>query len=169
MFDVYSDDRRLTGKSLARGSELVDGQNRLVVHVCVFNNKGEMLIQKRRADKKVWPSVWDISVGGSVVAGESSSVGGERETLEELGLKINLKGERPYFTINFPNGFDDFYFVTIDADISTINYGKDELDDIMWASRDKVMKLYDEGKFLPYYRSFLGLLFEMREHRGLHK
>ena len=42
----------------------------MVVHVLVFNAKGELLLQKRSMDKDVAPGRWDTSVGGHVNAGE---------------------------------------------------------------------------------------------------
>lgn len=55
--------------------------------------------------------MWDISVGGSAVSGDSSQSAAEREVLEELGLKVDLQGVRPHFAINFDHGFDDVYLI----------------------------------------------------------
>lgn len=33
------------------------------------------------------------------------------EVKEELGIEINLDGLRPHFTINFDQGFDDYWFI----------------------------------------------------------
>ena len=82
----------------------------------VFNSKGEMLIQQRQEDKKLWPNLWDVSVGGSVIAGETSSEAASRETMEELGIELDLSEVRPAFTINFHGGFDDCYLVEKDVD-----------------------------------------------------
>ena len=61
--------------------------------------------------------MWDISVGGSAVAGDNSIRAAEREVFEELGLKLDLSGERPFLTMNFSEGFDDFYIVEQDIDL----------------------------------------------------
>ena len=45
----------------------------MVVHVCIFNSKGEMLIQKRADDIVRWPGYWDVSVGGGASAGDDGS------------------------------------------------------------------------------------------------
>lgn len=60
--------------------------------------------------------MWDLSVGGSAIAGESSSQAAERELAEELGLKMDLSDVRPQFTTTFRNGFDDYYIVKNDFD-----------------------------------------------------
>ena len=86
LWDLYTQDRQPTGLTMVRGSEHPQGYYRLVVHVCIFNSKGQMLIQQRQPFKEGWPNMWDVSVGGSVVAGESSREAAEREVAEELGL-----------------------------------------------------------------------------------
>lgn len=60
--------------------------------------------------------MWDLSVGGSAIAGESSSQAAERELAEELGLKMDQSDVRPQFTTTFRNGFDDYYIVKNDFD-----------------------------------------------------
>ena len=55
MLDLYDDERMLTGKVVERGNKCSKGENRLVVHICIFNSNGEMLIQKRQPSKKAWP------------------------------------------------------------------------------------------------------------------
>jgi isopentenyldiphosphate isomerase len=58
-----------------------------VVHVLVFNLKGELLLQKRSMSKDVAPGRWDTSVGGHVDPGESLMEAAARELKEELGLE----------------------------------------------------------------------------------
>ncbi len=58
-----------------------------VVHLFVFNKKGEILLQKRSATKDVQPGKWDTSVGGHVSPGETVEDALNREALEELGLQ----------------------------------------------------------------------------------
>lgn len=64
LFDLYTENRELTGKTMERGGTVPEGLYRLVVHICVFNSRGEMLIQRRQPFKAGWPGLWDISVGG---------------------------------------------------------------------------------------------------------
>lgn len=58
-----------------------------VVHVLIFSEKGEMLLQKRSLAKDVAPGKWDTSVGGHVGIGEDLPVSAKREMDEELGIK----------------------------------------------------------------------------------
>lgn len=108
--------------------------------------------------------MWDITVGGSALAGESSHEAAERETLEEIGYKINLSNERPFFTINFEAGFDDYYLVEKEIDIESLILQYEEVQAVKWASREEVLQLIEEEKFINYW--FANNLFDMRKQRG---
>jgi isopentenyldiphosphate isomerase len=57
-----------------------------VIHLHVFNSKGELYLQKRALDKDIQPGKWDTSVGGHVNYGEKTVVALIREVKEELGM-----------------------------------------------------------------------------------
>ena len=87
IIDLYTVDREHTGKTAKRGEPLDEGTYRMVVHVCIFNSKSEMLIQKRADNIVRWPSYWDVSVGGGASAGDTSRQAAERETEEVADAK----------------------------------------------------------------------------------
>lgn len=57
-----------------------------VVHLHVFNSKGELYLQKRADNKDIQPGKWDTSVGGHVDYGEETRSALMREVREELGI-----------------------------------------------------------------------------------
>jgi isopentenyldiphosphate isomerase len=166
IWDVYDKHRNLTGKTMERGGTFGKGEYHLVIHVCIFNNQNEMLIQQRQPWKVGWPNMWDITVGGSALSGETSNEAAERETLEEIGYTIDLSNERPFFTINFEGGFDDYYLIEREVDISKLSLQYEEVQNVKWASKDEIIQLVKEGKFINYW--FTELLFDMRKRRGGH-
>lgn len=56
------------------------------VFIVVVNSAGELLIHQRSAMKDLWPSWWDLAVGGVVSAGESYDAAALRELDEEVGV-----------------------------------------------------------------------------------
>lgn len=163
-WDIYTETREKTGLTHRRGDPLEETEYHLVVHVCIFNSSNQLLIQKRQPWKKGWPGLWDISVGGSALAGESSRVAAERETLEELGLVIHLDQIRPHFSINFEDGFDDYYFIQMDVDLDSLNLQKEEVEQVAWVTNEELLKLEANQQIVPYY--FLDKLFEIRHYYG---
>ena len=60
-------------------------------YVLVFNRRGELFIHLRTADKDIYPSHWDVAVGGIPAAGESFDDAARREAREELGVELRLE------------------------------------------------------------------------------
>lgn len=60
-----------------------------VINAFLINNKNEVWIPTRSADKKLFPSCLDASVGGHVAAGEDYITACKRETMEELNMNID--------------------------------------------------------------------------------
>ena len=165
--DIYTEDRFPTGKTLVRGKN-TRGELHLIVHVCILNSKDQMLIQKRSRTKSKDPGLWDLSVAGHVDSGETSREGAEREMREELGLSFQIS-DRPYFTVNFDHGFDDYYILERDLELEKLRLQESEVESVMWADRTTIHKMIEEGSFIPYHASLIDLIFENRSHRGSHK
>ena len=57
-----------------------------VVHLHVFNSRGELYLQRRPQWKDIQPGRWDTAVGGHVDYGEMIDEALRREVREELGI-----------------------------------------------------------------------------------
>lgn len=166
LVDLYDENRVPLGRTAERTGPKAPGEYRLVVHVCLFNSQGQLLIQRRTPNKDIWPGRWDVSVGGGVDAGETSRQAAEREFREELGRSLDLAGLRQSVTVNFPEGFDDFYIVTEDLNLETLTLQASEVAEVRWAALSEVEAMVSEGSFIPYPPGFLAFLFAMRTQFG---
>lgn len=166
IFDLYDCARRPVGQTMVRGDQTPPGLYRLVVHVCIFNSKGELLIQQRQSFKDGWPNLWDVSVGGSVITGESSQMGAHRELLEELSLDVDFSALAPALTTTFTGGFDDCYVLHMDLDPAELKLQYEEVQAARWASKTEVLALLACGQFIPYQQALLEYLFFRSAHCG---
>lgn len=165
LWDVYDVNRIKTGETIKRG-RIPDGKYHLVVHICIFNLKNEMLIQQRQPFKEGWSGMWDLTVGGSAVAGDTSQSAAERELFEEIGYKKDFSGIRPHFSFNFNAGFDDYYLINEEIDIQKLVLQYEEVQKVKWAAKDEILQLLIKNEFVPYHKSLIELIFETRMKYG---
>lgn len=167
LWDLYDENRIKLGRTMIRGEKQPENTYRIVVHACIFNSKGEMLIQQRQPFKSGWSNMWDVTVGGSAVSGDTSGMAVSRELSEELGLDISFEGKTPALTVHVDNVFDDFYIVEQDVDLSKLKLQYTEVQTVKWATHEEIVKMIDEGSFIPYHKSYIDLLFFMKDRRGM--
>ena len=166
LVDLYDENRVPLGRTAERYGKRKAGEYRTVVHVCVFDNQGRLLIQQRSANKFICPGKWDVSAAGGVDAGETPRQAAEREFLEELGYSLDLAGVRPNLTVNFGGGFDDYFIVQRDMALSALKLQEEEVDAVRWVTREEALALLEEGCFVSYPKSFVEFLFDMRGRFG---
>jgi dipeptidase E len=65
-------------------------------YVLLFNQAGELFVHLRTATKDVYPSHWDLAIGGVVSAGETFEQGVQRELLEEVGVHAEVTQLFPF-------------------------------------------------------------------------
>ncbi|MBN2879214.1 MAG: NUDIX domain-containing protein [Clostridia bacterium] len=165
-WDIYDVNMQKTGQYKIRGEEIEKGEYHLVVGVCIFNNEGQMLIQQRQKDKDGWPGMWDITAAGSAVSGETSSQAAQRELFEEMGIAIDFSDKRPIISVGFERGFTDYYCIEHSTPIESLVLQKEEVQNAKWADIKTIFEMIDAGSFIPYYKSLITALFDMRNAKG---
>ncbi|MQY13239.1 putative Nudix hydrolase YfcD [Streptomyces sp. RB5] len=97
ILDIVDENDSVTGQ--ARRAEVYAKNLR---HRCVFvmarDPRGRIFVHRRTADKLLFPSLYDMFVGGVVGAGESYETAALREAEEELGVS-GLPAPRELFAL----------------------------------------------------------------------
>jgi len=86
-FDIVDSTGTIIGKATRQECHSNKSLAHRVVHVLVFNSKGELFLQKRSLNKDIQPGKWDTSVGGHLNLGETFEEAVYREMKEELGIE----------------------------------------------------------------------------------
>ena len=90
LLDVLDENGNLTGRAEERKIVHEQGLWHIHVGVWIMNQKGELLFQKRSPNKIINPNKW-TRTGGHVDSGETPIKGIQRETEEEIGVKLPLE------------------------------------------------------------------------------
>ena len=148
-WDIYNKNFEKINKRVKRGDKLEDDEYHLVINAWIVNSKGEFLITQRVATKP-HPLMWECT-GVSAIEGDNPLDACVREIKEEVGLDIDVKTARHIGTTiryykNCPDILDVWLFKS-DADISEITIQEEEVNDVMWADKKKILDLHYAGKF----------------------
>ena len=167
LVDLYNFKREKIGNTWPRKEPLPENTYRGTIHICIFNSNNQMMIQKRTATKKVFPNLWDISIGGGVSAGDDIQKTATKELFEELGIVHDFSNERPYLTVHFSHGFDDIFTFVQDIDLKTLTLQKTEVTDVKWATEEEIIQMIDNKEFIPYEKKYIPVLFTFVKRRGI--
>lgn len=152
-FDILNENGEFTGKIATREECHEKGLWHRAIYGFIFNSNGDVLLQKRSKNKKLWPNLWDVTAGGHVLSGEFGSQALIREVKEELNIEIN-KNDIEYLVGSTSevmrngmkdNHFNECYIITKDVDINDIKLQEEEVSDIKWFTKQEILKKIDNN------------------------
>ena len=85
-FPLVNEEGETIGKATRKECHNGSKQLHPVVHLHIFNETGDLYLQKRPMTKDIQPGKWDTAVGGHVDYGETTEEALRREVREELGI-----------------------------------------------------------------------------------
>ena len=141
--DIYDKNRNLTGRVHRRGTRWRAGEYGLVVCVCVYDGKGNLLLT-RRAPGKSFAGTWENS-GGAAKAGETSRQAIVRELFEETGIRADEEEFELLSSDRDRNAHYDFYCLKRQTPLDEIVLLPGETDDVQWASMQQVHQMVRDG------------------------
>ncbi len=83
--DVVDADDRVVGRA-SRSEVRARRLRHRATYILLFNSRGQLFVHLRSAAKDVYPSHYDVAVGGVVAAGETYDSAARRELAEEVGV-----------------------------------------------------------------------------------
>lgn len=104
ILDIVDEQDRVIGQA-PRGEAYARGLRHRCVFVLVRDGDGRVFVHRRTATKLVFPSLYDMFVGGVVGAGETYDDAALREAEEELGVR-GLPRPVPVFTFLYEGDGD---------------------------------------------------------------
>ncbi len=122
-----------------------------VVHLHVFNSRGELYLQHRPEWKDIQPGKWDTAVGGHVDFGEEVDDALRREAREELGIldfEPRMLG-RYVFESSRERELVNVFSTVYDADVSPSG----ELDGGRFWSLEEIRNNLGQSVFTPNFES----------------
>lgn len=138
--DILDKDGNKTGEKRPRKEVHSKGHWHKGVHIWIINSNKELLVQRRSANKDVYPNKLYISVAGHPVSGENEMDSIKREFEEEIGIELDCKKLEYLFTFSqevvenngefFDNQFYDVYLIEMDLDINSLKIQEEEVSEV---------------------------------------
>lgn len=149
LLDILDEKGDYTGIAEERKAVHDKGLWHIHVGVWIMNKKGELLFQQRSMQKSVNPGKW-TRTGGHVDSGETPLDAIQRETYEEIGVKIPLEkfkllniNKEEYKTHNSASMARQFiysYFALVDFQLEDYTMQTEEVSDLKYITIEEMEK-----------------------------
>ena len=131
-----------------------------VVHLHVFNSRGELYLQRRPLWKDIQPGRWDTAVGGHVDYGETVDEALWREVREEIGIEGFTPERIATYAFRSEREYELVYVhrTVYEGEV----HPSGELDGGRFWTREEIRENLGKGVFTPNFEGEVPLLFPER-------
>ena len=154
LWDVYTKDRKRTGKTCVRGEQgnLLEDEYHMWVMVWIKNPEtGKYLVSQRSADKDTDPLKWE-TVAGHAISGDTSLYAALREVFEEVGIVLQPEKAKVLAT-KIATSYDgrrhnwirDSYYFETTEEPDLQRATTKEVIQTKWLTVPEIKKMYDRG------------------------
>ncbi|MDP2690880.1 MAG: NUDIX domain-containing protein [bacterium] len=174
-FDILNPEGNATGQSALKSEVHQKGLWHHSAHVWIYNSQGKILVQKRAKTKKLFPNVWDVSVAGHVVSGETPLLGAVREMEEELGIitgaeHLDFKGiYRISLEVDEERTENEFYYIYFHhfgGELSSLTLQEEEVAEVAWKSVEELEReVVVENRYYPHGKEYYDFVLEALRKR----
>lgn len=137
--DLLNNRKELTGETCERNA-VPDGKYRLSIHIWIVNDKNEILIQQRSANRKMFPNMW-TNTGGACIAGENSIETVFRELKEELDIVPSIDNLELIASYKREKDYVDVWILKQNINITDLKFNDNEVQDTKWVTVEDWKKL----------------------------
>ena len=109
--------------------------------VFIFNNKNELMLQKRNKNKYHSPGLWTNTCCSHQRDKESNTSAGKRRLLDEMGFCVELNEIGSFiYNIGFDNGLieHELDYILVGKYNGNVKINPDEVDEWKWLSLDNI-------------------------------
>ncbi|MEK7569866.1 MAG: NUDIX domain-containing protein [Patescibacteria group bacterium] len=117
-----------------------------VINVFVVNDRGELWIPRRTAQKRIFPLHLDVSVGGHVESGENYEDAFHREVLEEINIDTRITPYKLLGKLTPTDGISAFMQVYEIKKNSAPRYNQEDFIEYFWLKPQALMQKIAKGE-----------------------
>jgi isopentenyldiphosphate isomerase len=139
------------------------------IHLWLYNAEGQILIQKRSANKMCYPNLWDVSVAGHLSSKEDPIQAALRECKEEIGLELQAQDLYFYGTnhkhkVHRPNFIDleyqQLFLAELRCPLGDLVLQTDEVSEVRLIDFDTLFDQWESGNpnYVPRNHIYRDLL-----------
>ena len=115
-----------------------------LVGMWIINSKGQVLLQKRSANKKSNPNMWAMCAG-HIQTCETYEEAVIRETREEVGLRLENKDFKPLIDLTARPKLYKGYYTLCDWAIQNFKRQESEVSELKWIDFETFKAMYKKG------------------------